>query len=789
VNRLETLLFAIDDIVAEEWTALYKSIAGGVSASDVASTINDITGKLLTRFRKYFVQFAYQSHDESVEALSDGLTLVQSAYLAMALTEAEDKVMIVQPSKADVLEIIMRPNPKDGRGWESRLEGWSKKIVDKDKLKETLAKKYAAGAGVEEIARAIKPMVQGIGSSARRIANTEGMRIANALQDKVYEKAGDIITGFTRNEILDEVTRMHHRTLNGRVYGKDEVRPELPDEPNCRGWWTPILATDKELLKRPIKPKPLPKSANAFREKFDASTPAEKIKVVGKTLYDQGVKAVGKSPSWNDLANLIPDKAPKAARPTGRPLQRQMARQRDAGASAAKRRMAAQQRGKTSLTELTRGMKPDLAKAFREGYLRGLKGLTEGEPAEPRFNPLTLLRTLFEARSPDEEAAYQTGLQAGLSAYQRTERSLKRSAQWLRGFNDARKAKEAAAAPTAAPAPHVAARQKQRTVAPPKPAPRPAPVTAASARPKTAAEIRAQREATLAAIARGETIVDDTPESRPPETKASLADIQAMSKVKVTKMLPLNSGVNRSWMVDLSNGKQGIYKPDNPEPQDTDEDPPEMDPHWVKMLGGEKAVEEFPVSHREAAAAIVDRHLGYRLVPPTVVTDGPDGKGSLQEFATAFPATITPENQKKWKNAKELAIFDRLIGNMDRHQGNALTTGSVGPTATAYGNEKGSNLVAIDNGFSFLPQSKLDTNGAKDAFYNHLVNEKGEAEKPSPATVAKLKAFAANRAAVTKDLSKLMPAKAIDEMFVRADKLLKLIEDDKAAYIYATVWE
>ena len=60
-----------------------------------------------------------------------------------------------------------------------------------------------------------------------------------------------------------------------------------------------------------------------------------------------------------------------------------------------------------------------------------------------------------------------------------------------------------------------------------------------------------------------------------------------------------------------------------------------------KPRRGERPLWDFPdgtLCQREVAAFLVSERLGWGLVPPTVLRDGPSGPGSVQAFVPHDPA-------------------------------------------------------------------------------------------------------------------------------------------------------
>lgn len=95
-----------------------------------------------------------------------------------------------------------------------------------------------------------------------------------------------------------------------------------------------------------------------------------------------------------------------------------------------------------------------------------------------------------------------------------------------------------------------------------------------------------------------------------------------------------------------------------------------------KPKAGERPLWDFPdgcLAHREYAAYLVSEHLGFNLVPLTVLRDGPYGEGMAQEWITIdesidlakFFATDHP-------GLRSMTLFDAIINNTDRKIGHLL---------------------------------------------------------------------------------------------------------------------
>ena len=160
------------------------------------------------------------------------------------------------PSKETVLEIIHRPNA--GLAWEERIRGLSK-LVRPDEVAAALTRGIADGRNVAELTKDVLPHVTGgIKASARRIARTEGLRVANQIQRDEYAALGDLAVGLQIFETLDQHTRPHHAIRHGAIFYSDGRQPDisqapmLPDEPNCRGFDVPVLKLPEDVKNDPV---------------------------------------------------------------------------------------------------------------------------------------------------------------------------------------------------------------------------------------------------------------------------------------------------------------------------------------------------------------------------------------------------------------------------------------------------------------------------------------------------------------------------------------------------------
>lgn len=118
---------------------------------------------------------------------------------------------------------------------------------------------------------------------------------------------------------------------------------------------------------------------------------------------------------------------------------------------------------------------------------------------------------------------------------------------------------------------------------------------------------------------------------------------------------------------------------------------------------GERELWDFPdgLFKREAAAYELSEALGWRLVPPTVVREGPLGEGSLQLFVEHDPdehyfPLVEEGDEAVLAQLRRMCAFDIVANNTDRKSGHCLL-------------DADRHVWGIDNGLAFHAEFKLRT--------------------------------------------------------------------------------
>lgn len=130
-------------------------------------------------------------------------------------------------------------------------------------------------------------------------------------------------------------------------------------------------------------------------------------------------------------------------------------------------------------------------------------------------------------------------------------------------------------------------------------------------------------------------------------------------------------------------------------------------PAVYKPRSGERPLWDFPtgtLSQRERAAFFVSHAIGWELIPPTILRQGPRGLGSLQFFIHHDPEKhyFTIEGDPTFRQQlQQIALLDIIINNADRKGGHILIEEDE--------DEQPRRIWAIDHGICFHAEYKLRT--------------------------------------------------------------------------------
>ena len=176
---------------------------------------------------------------------------------------------------------------------------------------------------------------------------------------------------------------------------------------------------------------------------------------------------------------------------------------------------------------------------------------------------------------------------------------------------------------------------------------------------------------------------DDETQSR--ETRV-LNEAEALTALRTaeitgTGLIPWGSNYSFAVALEIPDGSThlGIYKP----------------------RAGEAPLHDFPggtLYKREIASFLLCQWLGWRLVPPTIESDGPHGIGSLQIYIEPTREIEDPESIWGVPTLanEQMVLFDHLANNADRKLAHCLL-------------DANGDVWGIDHGLTFNEEPKLRT--------------------------------------------------------------------------------
>jgi len=119
-----------------------------------------------------------------------------------------------------------------------------------------------------------------------------------------------------------------------------------------------------------------------------------------------------------------------------------------------------------------------------------------------------------------------------------------------------------------------------------------------------------------------------------------------------------------------------------------------------KPIAGERPLWDFPdgnLASREVAAYYISEIGDFKVVPRTVLREGPFGQGAIQEWIEICEDTdVIAMAQSDNSQIRNLALFDAVINNADRKFGHILIT-------------QDQQIYGCDHGVSLHEENKLRT--------------------------------------------------------------------------------
>jgi len=344
LERAEKSARAVAWLVEKEWRDLFLSAATKRIRS-VHVREPQIRQQVQTLLTSQLTSEVRQAYIGTWQAFVDRLPARYWGYLAELKRSkkpkkvAEAELEFGDGPEGDVEAALFRPmspervsaivkSPVEGVTWEKRIAALSRRAMNFDAIAAELSKGIAEGKNPRAMVTSLMPFVDGYRAGAARIARTETLRVHNQARQETFESFKDVMAGQRIVETLDERTRPHHQERHGTIYVEPEYESQfpgarsmsewfdLPDEPNCRGVWQPVLAPEDAILaqaatggRRTVASIDGPvKDPGVYSSWYDKQSAARKRRIAGTKRWDTTKKILGRTPKWKDLFDPSTDR-------------------------------------------------------------------------------------------------------------------------------------------------------------------------------------------------------------------------------------------------------------------------------------------------------------------------------------------------------------------------------------------------------------------------------------------------------------------------------------------------
>lgn len=344
VDQADSVTQAVDRVIQDYWERLRQLLqtnhgyAGNFHAA--RALFRNLVPDLLQTVYQELFRMGEWSYHSAAKLLVDTVSeehLRAVAPVPPELFEAEEPALppLSDKEKKRRFEAMLFPPPSrefvnrvvfgdtSGATWAQRIQGLSR-LASPEVLGNIVAAGVAQGKSQQEIAKDLLPAVQGVRASAKRVARTESMRVAAAMQRAAHAELDDITAGEQIHATKDQRTRPTHRARDGRIWLKDsgESRTEalklengqdyVPDAPNCRCSISLILKPPPGIEDDPARLAVFTTNAGkvipdpvTYSEWFEKrATERQKRQAMGSRKYSRVKKLLGEQPpTWEHFVD------------------------------------------------------------------------------------------------------------------------------------------------------------------------------------------------------------------------------------------------------------------------------------------------------------------------------------------------------------------------------------------------------------------------------------------------------------------------------------------------------
>lgn len=302
------------------------------------------------------IQHAALTHNLTCDAMSGILhPSLDAMLLAKEVTTGNPVIEAKKPDPAVKRRLFPKITPaqardivysaSNGSTWRDRFLQQTS-LATPTEIAKVVSKWASSGRPAADLQDMLMPVVDGVRSAAKRIARTEGQRVANEARMMAYRKLDPITVGYQIHATMDWRTRPEHAARSGTIYYKKpkrgqlglDVMPRPPVEEdgtvahNCRCWLTPVINAEPRIVDDPAIRKVFKDASGrlipdpaVYADWFSSVRPAEQRYAVGARRFGlmQSKLRPGEVLSWAqfiDPANgrLMPLDRLKSERPKTR---------------------------------------------------------------------------------------------------------------------------------------------------------------------------------------------------------------------------------------------------------------------------------------------------------------------------------------------------------------------------------------------------------------------------------------------------------------------------------------
>lgn len=128
--------------------------------------------------------------------------------------------------------------PIKGKMFSDRI--WDNKTKLVKSVRHHVEQAMIQGKSVEKIARQVKKDFEVSAYESKRLINTEVARCVSQAQDEIY-KQSDVVKKVIYDATLDMKTSEICQKLDGKYFDKNSDYPKIPQHPNCRSCYIPVV--------------------------------------------------------------------------------------------------------------------------------------------------------------------------------------------------------------------------------------------------------------------------------------------------------------------------------------------------------------------------------------------------------------------------------------------------------------------------------------------------------------------------------------------------------------------